>query len=260
MREEAASPTAAQSRRTLIAPETGTLRLTGGVPNVYEAPSGAPSVTAEIPAVSAVSDNPSYGVLLPDGSVWYPGSRKRLPAPLPLRVLVWVLAFATLVAAGADLVIHFHPSWVNPIRRVATAAGATAGSSASQHPGSSTAAPGGSSSVGSAGVTELSPQPAGLPPSTTAYAVNAAPYTVQISASHLTWVGVYSIVNGQPGTAVAQATIQPGQSATFDETGPADFSVGASLVTIKVLSGGTQIGSIDQRTPWNFFLEPKPAG
>ena len=39
---------------------------------------GTTAVTAEIPAVPVA---PAYGVLLPDGSIWYPGSKRKLPAP-----------------------------------------------------------------------------------------------------------------------------------------------------------------------------------
>jgi|SRR5579872_808776 len=250
VREQAASPTAATSRT--VAPETTALGLTGRAP-VYEAASAAPPITAEIPAVPG---SPGYGVLLPDGSVWYPGSRKRLPAPLPLRIVVWVLIFATLVIGAADLVIHFHPSWVNPIRRVAaTAPAATHHGSSAAHTGV-----GGSSATGATGVTEMSPQPAGISAHTTAYSVAASSYTVEVVANHVTWVGVYSVQGSQAASPITQATLQAGQSATFHETAPVVLDIGASLATVKVLSGGRQIGTITQPTPWSFLLEPQTAG
>jgi hypothetical protein len=237
----------------MIASDTGALRVTRGAAPVPESPAGSPLVTAEIPAVPGSS---SYGVLLPDGSIWYPGSRRRLPAPLLLRMAVWVLAFATLVLAAGDLVIHFHPSWVNPLRRVV----ASASLPGTRSTGSRQITRGKSGSTATTGgVTKMSPQPSGLPGDTTVYTIGASPYTVEIGANHVTWIGVYSISNGLRGALVDQKTLQGGQTGTFQETGPVDVSVGASEVTVKVLSSGHEIGTITQATPWNFFLEPKAA-
>ena len=58
---------------------------------------GATAITAEIPAVPVA---PAYGVLLPDGSIWYPGSKRKLPAPTFLRVIVWTLAFLVVDRRG----------------------------------------------------------------------------------------------------------------------------------------------------------------
>lgn len=114
MAKEATSSLSTRGQTT-IAPDTGALRRSAGLGTPE---SGGPAyITAEIPAVSPVG--PSYGVLLPDGSVWYPGSRKRLPAPLLLRIVVWVLAFATLLAGVGDFVVRYHPSWLSAIRRTA---------------------------------------------------------------------------------------------------------------------------------------------
>ena len=81
-------------------PATSRAAVTSLEPST-EWPSGAPetrgqtAITAEIPAVPV---SPAYGVLLPDRSIWYPGSKRKLPAPTFLRVMVWALAF--LVAIG----------------------------------------------------------------------------------------------------------------------------------------------------------------
>jgi hypothetical protein len=81
-------------------------------------------ITAEIPAVPV---RRSYGVLLPDGTVWYPGSNKRLPAPWALRMVVWVMILvATLMVAGL-IVLLTHPSWLTSLRHTVSASKATTG-------------------------------------------------------------------------------------------------------------------------------------
>ena len=76
---------------------------------------GGTAITAEIPAVPVA---PAYGVLLPDGSIWYPGSKRKLPAPTPLRVTVWTLAFLVAIGGAGLIVEHYHPSWMDPLRHV----------------------------------------------------------------------------------------------------------------------------------------------
>jgi len=76
---------------------------------------GGTAITAEIPAVPVA---PAYGVLLPDGSIWYPGSKRKLPAPTLLRVTVWTLAFLVAFGGAGLIVEHYHPSWMDPLRHV----------------------------------------------------------------------------------------------------------------------------------------------
>ena len=90
---------------------------------------GGTAITAEIPAVPVA---PAYGVLLPDGSIWYPGSKRKLPAPTLLRVTVWTLAFLVALAGAGLVVEHYHPSWTNPLRHVVGTPGQAA------NPGTST--------------------------------------------------------------------------------------------------------------------------
>ena len=73
------------------------------------------AITAEIPAVPVA---PAYGVLLPDGSIWYPGSKRKLPAPTFLHVIVWSLAFLVAVVGAGLIVEHYHPSWTDPLRHI----------------------------------------------------------------------------------------------------------------------------------------------
>ncbi len=264
MRDETTSAMAATSR-TSIAPDTAALKqtvLTGAAaPPTTAVPTfdsvSSTFVTAEIPAVPA---SPNYGVLLPDGSVWYPGSNKKLPAPLLLRVAVWILAFATLLAAAGVFIIHYQPSWVNPLRHVTTgpAAAATGVSSNTKSAGSKTKSTGGGN-VRS--VTLMSPQPAGLPSGSTAYTLPVSSYTVAVSADHTTWVGVYPITNGQAAALPTQQnTISGGASAQFQENGPVMVSVGAGLATVKIYDGSNYLGTLNRPTPQKFWLEPKSAG
>ena len=98
---------------------------------------GGTAITAEIPAVPVA---PAYGVLLPDGSIWYPGSKRKLPAPTLLRVTVWTLAFLVAIGGAGLIVEHYHPSWMDPLRHVVGTPGqlATPSTTATTRPASST--------------------------------------------------------------------------------------------------------------------------
>ena len=74
---------------------------------------GSTVITAEIPAVPV---HRSYGVLLPDGSVWYPGSKRKLPAPWPLRFFVWVVALTLMLMLIGLVVVEWQPSWLSTLR------------------------------------------------------------------------------------------------------------------------------------------------
>jgi hypothetical protein len=102
---------------------------------------GSTVVTAEIPSVPV---HRSYGVLLPDGSVWYPGSKRRLPAPWPLRFVVWVLALVLLLMVAGLAVVEWHPSWLSALRHTVGSAptvglGTTQGGTPTTQPGQTTA-------------------------------------------------------------------------------------------------------------------------
>ena len=100
----------ATSRTAVTSLEPGT-EWPSGVPETR----GQTAITAEIPAVPVA---PAYGVLLPDGSIWYPGSKRKLPAPAFLRVIVWTLAFLVALGGAGLIVEYYHPSWMDPIRHV----------------------------------------------------------------------------------------------------------------------------------------------
>lgn len=136
---------------------TGYMAATSGAQNpptrqqfVHADTVGSTVITAEIPAVPP---RRSYGVLLPDGTVWYPDSKRRMPAPWALRMIVWVLAlFAALGLAGL-LVIITQPSWFTSLRHTVTAPSATTpGVGGGTNPGNSST-PTSASTTTSAGVT-----------------------------------------------------------------------------------------------------------
>lgn len=241
--------------RTIVVPEHGARGRPSGASG--ESGSGT-SVTAEIPAIPV---GPDYGVLLPNGSIWYPGSRKRLPAPLLLRIVVWALAFLVLIAAAGDFIIHSHPSWVDPLRHVVPASSATSGSSSSSS--SSRAATGSSGGAGSAAAPSVSaanPQPAGLPTYTTAYLITGVSnYAAVVKATQATWVIAYKLVNGaDQGSPLFSGTMQSGQSQTIPASGPIDLEVAAAGASVSVTSGNRQIGTIANppSVPWHFYLQP----
>ncbi len=215
-------------------------------------------VTAQIPTVPPAHH---YGVLLPDGSVWYPGSNKRLPAPLALRVLVWALAFLVILAAAGDFIIRDHPAWVDPLRHMVPAAAGTlslsTGSDAGRHHRSGAVGPTASASLS---VTKLSPQPSGLPAYTTAYSVSGtSSYQIVVKVIQTTWVTAYHLSNGaDTGTPIYASDVQPGRPATIQASGAIDLETAASGATVTVMSGHKQLGTLaaPPSDPWHFYLEP----
>lgn len=235
--------------RTMAATST---RALGHVPPADGSPS--PNVTAEIPAIPA---SPNYGVLLPDGSIWYPGSRKRLPAPLPLRIAVWALAFLVLVAGAGEYIVHAHPSWVDPLRRVVPAGSKLPLTPSGSTSGSATTAP----TTPAQSVSVANPQPAGLPYATTAYdVVGTSSYTVIVRAGSTDCYAIaYALVNGQlSGEPLFDANIAPDESANIPATGPIDLEVYETGESIVVASGFKQIGTVTPPTvaPWHFRFLP----
>ncbi len=239
-----------------VAPDTGALRnLQQAQPARRDSPTST-VVTAEIPAVPA---GPDYGVLLPDGSIWYPGSRKRLPAPLVLRVVVWTLGFLALLAGAGDFIIHTHPSWVDPMRRMVSV-GALGLPASTAKTGTST---GVSSSSHGLSLSLASPQPAGLPAYTTAYKVTGtSSYTISISISSSgpCWTEATPIVNGalSTGAPLLSETLQAGETKSVHAVGPVAVEVAASGATVKVTSRHKVLGTVNPptRVPWNFWFEP----
>lgn len=239
--------------KTAVAPGAGAPEVTR-VPAVRETRAGT-VITAEIPAVPA---GPSYGVLLPDGSVWYPGSRKRLPAPLLLRVMVWIIAFAVLLAAAGVFVIRYHPTWVRSFRHVvstqstsASTKGGTGGTQPPSHPAAASK------------VTKVVPPPAGTPAGTTVYSVALGSYTVQATATQRAYVSGTFIANGQT-VNFEQATIGPGEPAVtelFNVTGGQSLKLQVAHVgvTLSVYYGFDKVASVSPPASVSDFLLFIPA-
>jgi hypothetical protein len=233
-----------------IAPQQGAGGRASALP--VRDTAAATVITAEIPAVRA---GPSYGVLLPDGTVWYPGSRKRLPAPLILRVAVWVLAFAVFLGATGDFVVRYHPSWVAVLRHIVPAQSAAAGSTR-------TTTPGGGTGPKSAGVISVIKTPAGLPVNTTAYRVNQPEFTVVIKAStSAVFVSAQVMANGKPVGPAQKETVQMGShfpSIMVQAGHQLSFEVFHTGATIQLWVGIKPIGIVPtpSHAPWYVVLEP----
>lgn len=250
MANDAAS---SMSNLTAITPGPGAPPRHVGLP-VRETSSGT-IITAEIPAVRA---GPSYGVLLPDGSVWYPGSRKRLPAPLLLRVVVWILAFAVLFAAAGDFIIRDHPSWVAPLRHIVNPQPAASGAGKSTKPPA-----GGTGGHSTSAVALMKPQPTGLRWSPlTAYTVKWSDYTVTVTAGiHRVWVSGQAYTGSQLTGAVTQQTLEKsGNSLNLPTTGEMLVSIGANGTTIKVYHGFTLVATVPTPVRCPCYLLFKPTG
>jgi hypothetical protein len=190
---------------------------------------GATAITAEIPAVPVA---PAYGVLLPDGSIWYPGSKRKLPAPTFLRVIVWTLAFLVAIGGAGLVVEHYHPSWMDPIRHVVGPPGVLT--------------PGGGS--GPTATTLPSAQSSGKMLETAhslnsvTYTVPGAPYVLNIKTTQRCYLRVVSIASGASllnntlAAGASQAVVVAGGSATVQA-----YAAGASL---SVSVQGTEVGAI----------------
>lgn len=247
MAEDGTSALTAVSRTAFVVNTGANANLGAPVPEP------STSVTAEIPAVPA---GPGYGVLLPDGSIWYPGSRKRLPAPLLLRVVVWILALATLLASAAVFVIHYHPAWANPFRHVVTTAGTRSAGGGTTAP--TTPATG---SVGASKFKLLNPQPAGLQAGNSAYRVPAS-YSVVVTETipgHQAWVAAWKATNGQwSGSPVQQQTLGVNgiEKMTIPGNGEMRLQVAAVGASVQVLKGTKVVGTVTEHSPWVWWFVP----
>ncbi len=187
---------------------------------------GGTAITAEIPAVPVA---PAYGVLLPDGSIWYPGSKRKLPAPTLLRVTVWTLAFLVAIAGAGLIVEHYHPSWTDPLRHVV----GTPGQPAS--PGSTTV-----TTRPATGSNEMK-QTSHTANSVT-YSVPGSPYVLAIKTTQRCYVVVKSLAsrtnlfNATISAGVTQPVVVPRGSTTLEA-----FAGGSSL---SVSFQGKPVGTV----------------
>jgi hypothetical protein len=186
---------------------------------------GSTVITAEIPAVPV---HRSYGVLLPDGSVWYPDSKRRLPAPWPLRFFVWVLALLLVLMLAGLAVVEWHPSWLAALRH-------TVGAAPTVQVGgglpSTTAPAGGGTHTTTAGTSACVAAGGGE-----TCTLTASTYTIDFTTTQRVNFEVKSVSTG----AVIYANTQSaGQTQVIDVSGAATLVAYATGGTFTVKSGST---------------------
>jgi hypothetical protein len=173
------------------------------------------AVTAEIPAVPAA---PAYGVLLPDGSIWYPGSKHKYPAPSFLRVTVWLLALFVMIGASVLVMGHFQPSWIDPLRLVASGPGQSGGGGTA-----STTVP---ASAHSSNKMQITSQTA----TSLTYSVPGRTYVLVITTTQRCYVVVKSLATG---TDLINSTLSAGATQTV--------SVSSGSATVEAYAGGSSL-------------------
>lgn len=191
-------------------------------------------VTAEIPAVPSNASNPSYAVLMPDGSIWYPGSRRRLPAPLALRVTVWALALLVLIGCAGLVVEHFQPSWLDPLRHTVAPPGLAPAGTGNPATGTRGA---------SSGMRLVSEDATGV-----VYAVPATTFTFVVDVAQRCWVQVTSpvvdVAHPLHGPMAFGRTLAAGSTVQISESAPSTLFVGASGASLRVLVGPKAVGTL----------------
>lgn len=235
-------------------PETGRTELLvrSAGPGEAAAPAGTPGgdgaeITAEIPLVRQGGQRPP--VELADGTLWYPGVSKRLPAPFGLRLVVWLLLFVLVVAVAGLEVERVHPSWLAFLRRTGAAASAVAPAGKGQTAGS-----GGGS--GTAAPKRLTLVTKGAKTST--YAVPAHTYQIVVSCANRCWTTVASPA-GSSHYVLAKTLTPKDSPAAVTVTGTAAVTFAARATSLVVRSGKTTLGTIHAPEVSHAYLF-KPAG
>ncbi len=191
---------------------------------------GSTEVTAEIPVLpSGTTEHHSYGVLLPDGTIWYPGSSRRLPAPFLLRLFVWFLFFLVVLGAVGLAVEHFHPTWLSFLRN--TSSPAAAGPAAPSSSSSSTLAT-------TSGFRRVAVSATGA-----TYSVPASSYTIELTLFQACWTKIKSPASAA--TYLIEQTLLPSQSPKLvNVSGSSSVSLAAQASSITIRSGSTVLGKI----------------
>ncbi|HUZ21277.1 MAG TPA: hypothetical protein VMU75_11970 [Acidimicrobiales bacterium] len=191
---------------------------------------GSTEVTAEIPALpSGTTEHHSYGVLLPDGTIWYPGSSRRLPAPFLLRLFVWFVFFLLVLGAVGLAVEHFHPTWLSFLRN--TASPAVAGPASGSTTSSSTPA-------ASSGFRRVAANATGA-----TYSVPASSYTIELTLFQACWTKIKSPPSAA--TYLLEQTLLPSESPKLvNVSGSSSVDLAAQASSITIRSGSTVLGEI----------------
>ena len=200
--------------------------------------------TAEIPVVRGPGPLPRPPVELPDGTLWYPGVSRRLPAPFGVRLAVWLLFFVLLVGLAGLAVQRYHPGWLSFLRHTGAAAPAVSGTTG---PTTATGAVAGSKG----GFRLESTTSAGLN-----YAVPAPSYSIVITFSHPCWTTVASPA-GSSSYLVEQTLTASDSPKVVPVQGSATVNLGAAATSIAVVSGNRTLGTVKApRTGTNYNFLP----
>lgn len=191
------------------------------------------SQTAQHPQVTGPGRAGPDPRFLPTGMVPAVGRPVVLPAPLLLRLVVWLCVLLILAGVAGIAVHHFRPAWLRDIESAAAA-----GPSAPRAPGSgaATTAPTVPRSV-TRSVVDIVDNGNG----TGTITVHSPSYTVVVQATGACWV---SVTGAGTGTVFGQ-TMQAGATQNFPaQRGPLQVNLGSSHVTLSVqVDGKTVPGS-----------------
>lgn len=221
---------------------------TGAAPPVaHESPesSGSTERTAEIPVVRPDGRRPQPPVELADGTLWYPGVSRRLPAPFSLRLVVWLLFFFLLVGLAGLVVQHYHPSWLSFLRRAAPSSTTSAAAGTKTGAGSSSSTGGSVATGGSTGAATGFHR-SGANAKSTTYAVPASSYSIVLRFTHPVWVEITSPI-GSSNHVVEQVLATSDSPKVVRVHGSATVYLGASTTSLSIVAHGHTLGVV--RTP-----------
>jgi hypothetical protein len=195
----------------------------------------ATTITAELPTAVGRGYRP-----LPEHPSRRPGRRD--PAPELLRFVVWVLAFAVLIA-GAGLVVEaVRPAWFSFLRETTPSPSARGGSNNSTK---STSAP---------TTNAFSPVSEGSTSAT--YQVPSSTFTIAVLSPGRCYVEIKEPPSSSS-WAYAQTIPGSAKAADFAVSGPSSVQLEASATSLTVLSGSRVVGVIkDPREAYTYIFDP----
>lgn len=193
-------------------------------PSVNPVPSAV--ITGELPVTSL----PPYARgARGDGSEddWYRSHRNRLPAPVAVQFVVWVLFFALLIALLGLSVVYVHPTWVSFLRNV---------TSESRPLTPPTTTPTVAASKATFGLEASTAKNA-------TYSVPVSSYTIVVTTSQKCWVEVKSPANATI-YVFAKTIAPPAKQASVSVKGSSAVLTGSRAVSIEILNNKKVIGVI----------------
>ena len=212
--------------------------------------------TAEIPVVTGATGRQRPPVQLEDGTVWYPGVSRRLPAPFVVRLVVWLLFFVLLLGLGGLAVVRWHPDWLSFVQATvpsgpSTSAlgGATGGHTSPGSGGNGSAANG----AGGSGLQLVSSSA-----NSSTYAVPVSSYQVVVTFPNRAWVRIASPA-GSTHDVVAETYPASASPVHVAISGSADVYLGASTTSIAIVARGRTVGTIASPAVGHDYLF-QPAG